>query len=147
MYTPDLKAFKERAEHGNLIPVYREIVADLETPVSAFLKLKEKSNGHAFLLEPVLSPTQTEEPLPFLVGCGIIPSAQFTIALQLLQPIPQEFLNIRNVPCRLEIYGIMLLKAQVPDMDVSFINPRYYCPSFKIIDFGVRADEVLQFVE
>ena len=53
VYTPDLKAFKERAEHGNLIPVYREIVADLETPVSAFLKLEEKSNGHAFLLESV----------------------------------------------------------------------------------------------
>jgi anthranilate synthase component 1 len=53
MYLPDLETFKERAEHGNLIPVYREIVADLETPVSAFVKLKAKSNGHAFLLESV----------------------------------------------------------------------------------------------
>jgi len=35
----------------NLIPVYREIIADMETPVSAFIKLREDSNS--FLLESV----------------------------------------------------------------------------------------------
>jgi anthranilate synthase component 1 len=53
VYLPDLDEFKKRAERGNLVPVYREIVADLETPVSAFIKLKDRSNGHAFLLESV----------------------------------------------------------------------------------------------
>ncbi|MGQ9731622.1 MAG: anthranilate synthase component I [Candidatus Zipacnadales bacterium] len=53
MYVPNKQEFKKRAEQGNLVPVYREIVADLETPVSAFLKLKEKAQGHAFLLESV----------------------------------------------------------------------------------------------
>jgi anthranilate synthase component 1 len=50
MLYPDLKEFKKRAKEGNLIPVYREILADLETPLSAFLKLKGK---RGFLLESV----------------------------------------------------------------------------------------------
>src|SRR5262245_49635251 len=44
--------FVKRAGEGNLVPVYREIMADLLTPVSAFLKI----GGHAtesFLLESV----------------------------------------------------------------------------------------------
>ena len=53
MYVPNLQEFKQRAAHGNLIPVYREIVADLETPVSAFVKLQQQSRGNAFLLESV----------------------------------------------------------------------------------------------
>ncbi len=39
------------AEKGNLIPVYREIMADLETPVSAFLKID--SGDYSYLLESV----------------------------------------------------------------------------------------------
>ncbi|NLO73710.1 MAG: anthranilate synthase component I, partial [candidate division WS1 bacterium] len=53
MYVPDLEQFIEHAKEGNLVPVYREILADLETPVSAFLKLQAGSNGYAFLLESV----------------------------------------------------------------------------------------------
>jgi anthranilate synthase component 1 len=37
---------------GNLVPVYREILADLETPVSAFLKL-QRDQEYAYLLESV----------------------------------------------------------------------------------------------
>ncbi|HRZ86948.1 MAG TPA: chorismate-binding protein, partial [bacterium] len=51
MYTPDIKTFKELAGKGNLIPVYKEVLADMETPVSAFLKLQKAK--HAFLLESV----------------------------------------------------------------------------------------------
>lgn len=39
------------AKEGNLVPVYREIVADLETPVSAFMKIN--CGGYSFLLESV----------------------------------------------------------------------------------------------
>jgi len=53
VYVPELDEFLERAGQGNLVPVYRELVADLETPVSAFLKLREASGGHGFLLESV----------------------------------------------------------------------------------------------
>ena len=51
MLFPDLKEFKKKAQEGNLIPVYREILADLETPLSAFLKLKGKTG---FMLESVV---------------------------------------------------------------------------------------------
>ena len=40
MVVPSLEQFVEKARHGNLIPVYREILADMETPVSAFRKLE-----------------------------------------------------------------------------------------------------------
>ncbi|HME91250.1 MAG TPA: hypothetical protein VKE49_07490, partial [Myxococcaceae bacterium] len=43
--------FIRLAGKGNLVPVYREIRGDTETPVSAFLKLP--SPTHAFLLESV----------------------------------------------------------------------------------------------
>jgi len=51
MYEPSLKEFKERCKHGNLVPVYREILADLETPVSAFLKIDH--GKYSYLLESV----------------------------------------------------------------------------------------------
>jgi anthranilate synthase component I len=51
MYTPDFETFCALAQHGNMVPVYREILADLETPVSAFLKIDD--GGDAFLLESV----------------------------------------------------------------------------------------------
>jgi anthranilate synthase component 1 len=54
MYTPTLYEFVKKAEEGNLIPVYREFVADTDTPVSAFMKLRQSgSEGNAFLLESV----------------------------------------------------------------------------------------------
>jgi len=49
MFRPSLEEFKQKAKKGNLIPVYREILADMETPVSAFLKIDD--NRHSFLLE------------------------------------------------------------------------------------------------
>ena len=51
MYTPSLAEVKNLAEHGNLVPVYREILADLETPVSAYMKVADE--GSSFLLESV----------------------------------------------------------------------------------------------
>lgn len=51
-YRPSLDEVRTLATQGNLIPVYREIVADLETPVSAYLKIAE-GNDYAFLLESV----------------------------------------------------------------------------------------------
>ena len=55
MYTPTLEQVKTLAQKwdGNLVPVYREISADLETPVSAYLKIAR--GPHSFLLESVES--------------------------------------------------------------------------------------------
>jgi anthranilate synthase component 1 len=51
MYYPSFDTFKAKATQGNLIPVYREIMADLETPVAAFMKLN--GGDFSFLLESV----------------------------------------------------------------------------------------------
>ncbi|MFZ5449267.1 MAG: anthranilate synthase component I [Thermodesulfobacteriota bacterium] len=51
MVYPDFETFSTMARQGNLIPVYREILGDLETPVSAYKKLR--SDGCSFLLESV----------------------------------------------------------------------------------------------
>jgi anthranilate synthase component 1 len=50
-YVPSLENFLEKAQSGNLIPVYKEILADMETPVSAFKKVD--NGGCSFLLESV----------------------------------------------------------------------------------------------
>ncbi len=53
VYTPELSDFRELAAgEANLIPVYREFAADLETPVSVYLKLMS-GLGPSFLLESV----------------------------------------------------------------------------------------------
>ncbi len=49
MFLPSFEEFKQKAKKGNLIPVYREILADRDTPVSAFQKIDDGHNS--FLLE------------------------------------------------------------------------------------------------
>jgi anthranilate synthase component 1 len=49
--TPTKTEFLSRARAGNLIPVTCELMADLETPISAFMKLR--AGGDAYLLESV----------------------------------------------------------------------------------------------
>ena len=51
MYVPTLDEVRANAGEGNLIPVYRSINADLETPVSAYLKVARPP--YSFLLESV----------------------------------------------------------------------------------------------
>src|SRR6266550_7193777 len=49
---PTLEEVKKLKAQGNVIPVYKSVIADFLTPVSAFLTL-EKDRSHAFLLESV----------------------------------------------------------------------------------------------
>ena len=53
MYYPSLEDIKSLASSndGNLVPIYRSINADLETPVSAYLKVARAP--YSFLLESV----------------------------------------------------------------------------------------------
>jgi len=51
MFHPSFSQFKRLAKKGNLLPVYKEILADMETPVSAFTKVG--MGKHAYLLESV----------------------------------------------------------------------------------------------
>jgi len=46
---PSFSEFKAMAEQGNLIPVYQEFLADTETPVSTYLKIRDKA--YSYLLE------------------------------------------------------------------------------------------------
>ncbi|GIT02290.1 MAG: hypothetical protein CM1200mP27_09150 [Chloroflexota bacterium] len=43
MYHPTLETIKKMAGQGNLVPVYRSINADPETPVSAYLKVAQRA--------------------------------------------------------------------------------------------------------
>ncbi|QYY36521.1 anthranilate synthase component I [Ruficoccus sp. ZRK36] len=51
-FYPTQDAFCQLAEQGNLIPVYAEVTADFETPVSAFARLR--SRKPAFLFESIV---------------------------------------------------------------------------------------------
>jgi anthranilate synthase component 1 len=50
MLYPDLEEFKELSQRGNVVPIYKDIFADTDTPVTAFLKL---GSIPSFLLESV----------------------------------------------------------------------------------------------
>ncbi|MCQ9206395.1 MAG: anthranilate synthase component I [Omnitrophica bacterium] len=51
MYYPSKKEFIKLSRKGNLIPVYREVLADFETPLSAFAQIDE--GEFSYLLESV----------------------------------------------------------------------------------------------
>jgi anthranilate synthase component 1 len=50
-YTPSFEEIKKYKGEASAVPVYREVVADLETPVSAYLKISR--GGYSFLLESI----------------------------------------------------------------------------------------------
>ena len=51
MISPSFTEFKKKLRKGNLIPVWQEVLADFDTPVSAFKKIE--SGKYSFLLESV----------------------------------------------------------------------------------------------
>src|SRR4051812_12282150 len=51
MYSPKLEEFQKLATQGNLIPVTRRLLADIETPLSAYRKIR--GAGESFLFESV----------------------------------------------------------------------------------------------
>src|SRR5215471_65070 len=51
MYSPGLEEFRRLAGQGNLIPVTRRLLADIETPLSAYRKIR--GQGDSFLFESV----------------------------------------------------------------------------------------------
>ncbi len=71
---PSAGEFVRLARHGNMIPVYGELLADLETPVSAFLKLDD--GRFSYLLESV----QGTEKVARFSFLGARPTLLFTSA-------------------------------------------------------------------
>src|SRR6516165_9747775 len=51
-HRPELDEFLELARHHSLVPVYRQLIGDTLTPVSAFCKIQE--GDWAFLFESVV---------------------------------------------------------------------------------------------
>jgi anthranilate synthase component I len=51
MYSPTLEEFQQLAAQGNLVPVTRRLLADVETPLSAYRKIR--GHGESFLFESV----------------------------------------------------------------------------------------------
>ena len=52
MIIPDFEGLESRAAEGNVIPVVKTLLADTDTPVSAYLKIRNRST-YSFLLESV----------------------------------------------------------------------------------------------
>jgi len=50
-YRPDRETFRELLRDFPIVPVWREVLADSQTPVAAFIRLDPRPNG--FLLESV----------------------------------------------------------------------------------------------
>jgi len=55
---PGFREFSALAEKGNIIPIYAEVLADLLTPVSAYLNIS-KGEKYSFLLESVVGGEHT----------------------------------------------------------------------------------------
>src|SRR5579864_7593675 len=51
MYAPSLDDFLKLAARGNMVPVTRRLLADVETPLSAYQKIR--GQGESFLFESV----------------------------------------------------------------------------------------------
>src|SRR5512140_2218471 len=51
MYSPSLQEFLKLAQQGNLIPVTRRLLADIEAPLSAYQKIR--GQDESFLFESV----------------------------------------------------------------------------------------------
>jgi len=73
MFKPDFDEFRRLAEQGNLIPVYREFMADMETPVSVLSRFADEPD--IFLLESV----EGGERFGRYSFIGLHPRAVFTI--------------------------------------------------------------------
>ncbi len=80
MFFPSKEEFIKLSKQGNLIPVYKEIPGDLETPVSAFLKLSG-GNEYSYLLESV----EGQERISRFSFIGCEPAALLKIAGKTLQ--------------------------------------------------------------
>jgi len=75
MIAPDINTFIKLARKGNIVALSETFPADLETPVSSFLKISQKAR-HAFLLESA----EQEEKIGRFSFLGIEPAAVYETA-------------------------------------------------------------------
>ncbi|MCX7918542.1 MAG: anthranilate synthase component I [bacterium] len=135
MIYPSLAEFREKAKQGNLIPVYKEILADIETPVSAFRKLMHQE--YAFLLESV----EGGEKIARYSFLGVNPSLIFKSKGNEIQIIRGGFIEKKTVNDPLDSLKQLLRKyTSVPDPNL----PRFYGGAVGYLSYDmVRFMEVL----
>jgi anthranilate synthase component 1 len=93
MYYPSLENFLKLTGSANVIPVYKEINADLDTPVSAFLKIQKGDYG--FLLESV----EGEEKIARYSFLGTQPQLVFISkgrSIQVIRTRPKKAVRFRS---------------------------------------------------
>jgi len=120
MYYPSLKEFLELSNRGNIIPVYKEISADLDTPVSAFLKIKK--DDYAFLLESV----EGQEKIARYSFLGTKPSLVFKSKGKNIEMIyPAKNTSRRFVTCKTPLDEIKAIMKDFKTVDIKGL-PRFY---------------------
>jgi anthranilate synthase component 1 len=111
IFYPTLETFKEMARQGTIIPVYSEILADMDTPVSAYKKMG--ANAYSFLLEsieggekwarysfigfePALIFRSKGTTVELMRNGAVIRSVQSNNPLGVLQEIMQDYRPVEN---------------------------------------------------
>jgi anthranilate synthase component 1 len=111
MYYPSLKEFLKLSRQGNLIPIYKEINADLDTPVSAYLKIARNSS-YSFLLESV----EGQEKIARYSFLGANPALVFQSAgknIRLLYPQRKSYCSFNTTTGPLDEMKKLMLDFKV----------------------------------
>ncbi len=116
MYSPDFKKFEKLTAQGNLIPVYRDILADTDTPVSAYMKI-ERDNS--FLFESVLGGEKWAR-YSFI---GVSPSKIIKSGGDRVEIIENGEISVRNVDTPMDVLRdelLAIVPVEIPGL------PRFY---------------------
>lgn len=119
MYYPSLKEFLNLSKSANVIPVYREIGADLDTPVSAFLKIKK--GDYAFLFESV----EGQEKIARYSFLGSNPSLIFKSKARDIQVIYSKSPGARFIASRDPLDELKKIMRKFKPADIKGL-PRFY---------------------
>ena len=126
MISPSRSEFRDLARKGNLIPVFGEVVADAETPVSAYYKITRPVKGgpegrndpafrHSFLLESV----EGGEKIGRYSFLGVRPRAVFTQRggkAELVSPTGSETIEGKDVFDRIRVALSRFTPVAVPGL-------------------------------
>jgi anthranilate synthase component 1 len=129
MACPDIKEFKRLCSRGNLIPVYREILADMDTPVSAFLKIDD--GKYSFLLESVEGGEKWAR-YSFLGSRPMVVVKSFDRSVEIIRQGKRETRSFVRDPLE-AVKDILAEYRPVPNPDL----PRFYGGAVGFIGYDV----------
>lgn len=98
MFLPSKNQYIQFAENAGLIPVFKEIVADLDTPLTLFAKVEEAFE-HTFLFESMEGGENGDDiPLSALILLSAL-TPQVTGFLLSHIMVNKKKKNCREIPC------------------------------------------------